>query len=97
MCCDFLDGTIAVKKCDIGKEEASWCNLHPKLRPYTNLTFLGLLPEPGADRILPGGMIVLSHGALLNLTVDVFCVRVEGTAQVFLNRNESCCGCHGSS
>ena len=89
MCSDLLDGAIAVKKRDIRNEESHSGNLHPERRPHANLALFGLEFKPEANCLLPGGVIVFSRGAFLNLAVHLLGVRLEGPAQVLFDGNKS--------
>jgi len=53
------------------------------------LALFGLEFKPEANCLLPGGVIVFSRGAFLNLAVHLLGVRLEGTAQVLFDGNKS--------
>ena len=85
----LLDRAAAIKDDDNGNAVASGADLHPELSADTNVPLRRVLQEPALYSLLPGGVVKLSHGTLLDLSVDV--VRgglVEVGGEILCNGDE---------
>ena len=73
MCGDGFRRKAAVQQGHVGNQKAVGIHLYTQFRTHPDASAHGLCAKPGADRLLPCGVFVLSHRALPlhDLAVDI--------------------------
>lgn len=90
---DLLNRLVATQDGDIGHAEACRRGPNAEFRPRAQVPFFRVHAEPGQYGLLPARVVVLAHGALLDLAVHVVGIRLELRAQVIIYGHSAGMGC----